>query len=470
MGAVAGYLSPFWRHPASLLVDVISSLLNLVGMPLLIVATVYGLRHLLVLPMPAKRVTMIVGISIAVLWVCAQTGVIAAHLSGIGSQLDASSQRVMGELVMGARETKESVALNNNESDTSPTEKGWGLPDNVFLALATGQLPSVMLCIVLFGLAFTVQPPSLSDSTMSLLEAVYRSLEKIIELVNLAAPLLVMAYAAQLAANWNPALIRSMSGFLVGFLATCAGLCTVLVFIIYKLGKASAVEVLSALKLPMLLAMVSPSSLAAVPTTVDALSNRLGFSRGIVEMLVPTSAVFLRCGAALQYAMLSVFIAHMYYRPLSVQELLTISTVATAAALASSGSYGLTSLGYASMVVGYLKLPYEAALPLFLAVELFCEGPSRLLSLLGGCAMTAMVCGGLPLEKPKEPNKAPGMPSGPLRVVMSRGTVGLVAACVLAAGALSVALGIAFGIRQPFEKMKPHLKMPLSEATNPQKI
>lgn len=439
-------------------------------MPLLIVATVYGLRHLLLLPLPAKRVAMIVGISIAVLWVCAQTGVLAAHLSGMGSQLDASSQRVMGELVMGAGEMREGVALNNNESDTSALKNGWKFPDNVYLALATGQLPSVMLCIVLFGLAFTVQPSSLSDFTMSLLEAVYRSLEKIIELVNLAAPLLVMSYAVQLAASWNPALIHSMSGFLLGFLAICAGLCTILVFIIYKLGKVSAIEVLSALKLPMLLAIVSPSSLAAVPTTVDALSNRLGFSRGIVEMLVPTSAVFLRCGAALQYAMLAVFIAHMYHRPLAVQELLTISAIAVTAALASSGSYGLTSLGYASIVVGYLKLPYEAALPLFLAVELFCEGPSRLLSLLGGCAMTAVVCGGLPLEKRKEPNKAPGVPNGPIRMAMTRGSVGLVAACILVAGALSVALGIAFGIRQPFEKMTPNIKTQPSQAANPQKI
>jgi Na+/H+-dicarboxylate symporter len=447
-------------------VDIISSLLNLVGMPLLIVATVYGLRHLLLLPHPAKRVAMIVGISISALWVCAQTGVVVAHLSGMGSQLDASSQRFMGELVLGAGELKDSVALNNSEPDTPQTKKGWSFPDNVFLALATGQLPSVMLCIVLFGIAFTVQPSSLSDTTMGMFEAVYRSLEKIIELVNLAAPLIVMSYAVQLAANWNTELLHSMSGFLVGILGTFAALCMVLVFIIYKLGKSSAVEVLSALKLPMLLAMVSPSSIAAVPTTVDALSNRLGFSRGIVEMLVPTSAVFLRCGAALQYAMLAVFIAHLYQRPLSIQELMTISVLATGAALASSGSYGLTSLGYASIVVDYLNLPYEAALPLFLAVELFCEGPSRLLSLLSGCAMTAMVCGGLPLEKRKEPNKAPGVPSGPLRIVMTRGAVGLVAACILVAGALSVALGIAFGIRQPFEKMTPNLKMPTSQAPN----
>jgi len=220
----------------------------------------------------------------------------------------------------------------------------------------------------------------------------------------------------------------------------------------------------------MLLAMVSPSSIAAVPTTVDALSNRLGFSRGIVEMLVPTSAVFLRCGAALQYAMLAVFIAHLYQRPLSIQELMTISVLATGAALASSGSYGLTSLGYASIVVDYLNLPYEAALPLFLAVELFCEGPSRMLSLLGGCAMTAMVCGGLPLEKRKEPNQAPGAPRGPLRIAMTRGSIGLVAACILAAGALSVALGVAFGIRQPLEKMTPNLKTPPSQAPNPQRI
>jgi uncharacterized membrane protein len=78
-----------------------------------------------------------------------------------------------------------------------------------------------MFCTLFFGLAFTAQRGPLSDSAVTQLDAISRALEKSISLVNLALPLLVLAYAAQMASQWNPDLFRAMSGFLFGFWAVC---------------------------------------------------------------------------------------------------------------------------------------------------------------------------------------------------------------------------------------------------------
>ena len=59
-GVLLGLAAPTWTGPAALIVQVSTALLNLLSAPLLIVATLSGLRHLLSLPHPARRLLMIV--------------------------------------------------------------------------------------------------------------------------------------------------------------------------------------------------------------------------------------------------------------------------------------------------------------------------------------------------------------------------------------------------------------------------
>jgi hypothetical protein len=116
-----------------------------------------------------------------------------------------------------------------------------------------------------------------------------------------------------------------------------------MVLALIKLGTSTTGQVLQALKMPVILSLVSASPLAAVPASIDRLSNRLGFSRGVVEMLLPSSTVFLRTGAAMQYAMLAVFVAHLYGHQLTPMEMMTLTPVAVVAALASAGTSGIAS-------------------------------------------------------------------------------------------------------------------------------
>jgi Na+/H+-dicarboxylate symporter len=287
----------------------------------------------------------------------------------------------------------------------------------------------------------------LIDAAVNQLDAISRALEKLISFVNLALPLLVFAYAAQMASQWNANLLSAMSGFLLSFWAVCGVLGSLMLMVLIKMGNAPFGQVLQALKAPSILSLVSASPLAAVPASIEGLSARLGFSRGIVEMLMPTSAVFLRTGAALQYAMLAVFVAYLYGHQISPIEMLTLAPVAVLAALASAGSSGLASLGFAVTVVAHLRLPHEAALPLFAAIHLFCEGPARLLSFLSSCVLTVFVCGGLPIERPKLPQEG-GPMLGPVRFSMTRQSFIVVVSCVLLSGLLSLALGFALGLRQ----------------------
>jgi len=127
--------------------------------------------------------------------------------------------------------------------------------------------------------------------------------------------------------------------------------------------------------------------------------------------------------------------------------MLGLAPVAVMAALASAGSSGLASLGFAVSVVAYLRLPHEAALPLFAAVHIFSEGPARLLSLLSSYVMIVFVCGGLPKERTTVSSDLQ-LIDGPVRFTLSRPTAIIMLSCFLMAGLLSLVLGVALGLRQ----------------------
>lgn len=444
-GVLLGLAAPALTSPAVLIIQISTALLNLLSAPLLIVATLSGLRHLLSLPHPARRLLMILFASATLMLVCVQIGVLAAKWGQIGWQLETDNQLSLGRLVMRTHQDTDLLLFDSNPASAVTAPARWSLPDNVFFVLSSGNLAAVMFCTLFFGLAFTAQRGELTDSTVGMLEAISRTLEKMISMVNVALPLLVLAFAAQLTSQWNLHLLSAMASFLLSFWVLVGLLSVALILMVYKMGTAPLGQVLRALKVPAMLSLVIPSSMAWVPSSIEGLSNRLGFSRGIVEMLMPTSAVFLRTGTALQYAMLAVFVAHLYGHQVSATELVSLVPVAIVASLASAGTSGLASLGFASVVVAHLKLPFEAALPLFAAINLFCEGASRLLSLLCSCVLAVFVCGGLPIEKQQNP--AEPVTTGPIHITLTRRTAAAVASCLLLTGVLSTLLGLATGLR-----------------------
>ena len=446
VGAALGLGPPAWSAPAWLVVSVSTALLNLICMPLLVLATVSGLRHLLGLPNPAYRLGMIAATSAALMFACAMAGILMAQWYQVGGHLNSQDQLTLGRLVMWQSPSGEAVSLSGSHG-SAETQQGWSIPSNVFFALSSGDLVAVMFCTLFFGLAFTAQRGPMSETTVTQLDAISRALEKSISMVNLAMPLLVLAYAAQIASQWNPNLVRAMSGYLMTFWLLSGVLGCLMLLLLVKLTKAPLGQVLQSLKEASVICLVSASPVAAVPASIEGLSNRLGFSRGIVDMLMPTSAVFLRTGTALQFAMLGVFVAQMYGHPVSALDMLSLGFVAVLAALASAGSSGLASLGFAVIVVAHLQLPHEAALPLFAAIHIFSEGPARLLSLLSSYVMTVFVCGGLPKERPKTSLTVIGL-NEPVRFPLSRQSALLVVSCFLLAGLLSLVLGVALGLRQ----------------------
>jgi Na+/H+-dicarboxylate symporter len=205
-------------------------------------------------------------------------------------------------------------------------------------------------------------------------------------------------------------------------------------------------QVLSGLKAPLLVGLTSGSATAPIPHTIEALSEKLGFSRGVVELVVPFGSVFMRAGAALYFTLATVFVANLYGRTLGAGDIVLVCAASVVAAFVSAGQSGAATVGYTGIVLSMLNLPVEAAGVLFVTIDLICDGPRNVLSLLSACTVISLVSAGLPSERMNLVESKAGA-SALLRFTFSRAQLVLATSCVLTVASLIVLLGIGVGAR-----------------------
>lgn len=470
-GALLGWFAPGVGGEAFILGQIYLALVNMAALPLLVVATFFGLRQTLALPQPGKRALMIMGLAVGLVVLCAVLGAMFGVLAGTGQGLSSASREYLGALVQkaGGDAANAEISLYTGASEAAATPDLWmaAVPDNFFRVLAEGQSLAILLCAILFGLAFAALLRPQTNALMGIFEAIYRTLELIISRVNVFIPVLAFGMAAYFVARTDARTIHAMGSFLGSFYLFAFFLSGVAILLIWKKSGLSPARVMSALKAPVLISLTSASTTASIPDTIEAMSSRLGFSRGIVELVIPVASVFMRSGAALYFSLLAVFVANIYGRSITPQEFLLICVGASLAAFASAGNNSLAAVGFAGVVLSLLNLPIEAALALFLAIDLVCEGPRNLLSLLFACVLIVLVSRGLPSERIETPASASLRTLEPVRFVFSRASVAMALACVLLAALLITIAGIGVGMRKTGASLpQPYALGPMAVARN----
>jgi Na+/H+-dicarboxylate symporter len=163
---------------------------------------------------------------------------------------------------------------------------------------------------------------------------------------------------------------------------------------------------------------------------------------------VPFGSVFMRAGSALYFALAAIFVANLYDCPITMTDVVVIGVASTVAAFISAGQNGVVSIGYIGVVLSLLQLPVEAAGVLFITIDMICEGPRNLLSLLSICTVVALVSAGLPSERIALPAAFSASGSRPVfRFAFSRAQLVLATGCVMAAASLIVLMGIGVGAK-----------------------
>jgi Na+/H+-dicarboxylate symporter len=529
-GALCGVFAAPAGAAAYLIGQLYLAVVNMAAIPLLVVATFFGLRQVLQLPRPILRVSTIGMLAVCAVGLCAALGTLAGRAAMPGERLSPAAYAHLGELVLQSAKSGDevNVALSGDETASVPVRNAKAsrmeartesstkarteaqtsavtmteaptqapteapaadrasharqtdtvthavaytvhdlIPDNFYRALAQGRTLAILSGTILFGMAFAALSREQSTMLSSVFEGIYRTLEAIIEHANLMIPALAFGAAAYVASHVDRATLDAMKSFLLCFISLSAALAVLALATIAARCGEPLLRVVAALKAPLLIGLMSGSETAPIPHTIEAMSARLGFSRGVVELVVPLGAVFIRAGTALYFALVTVFVANLYARPLDAVDLALVGIASTVAAFASAGQNGVANIGFAGVVLSMLQLPVEAAGVLFIAIDLLCEGPRNVLSLLSVCTVIAFVSAGLPFEQAAKDDAralqrygqqhahrqghmqghAHAHPQPVLQFTFSRAQLALAGGCVLMAASLIVLLGVGVGAR-----------------------
>jgi len=451
MMLLGGWVGTLFPASAPLLAAVSTlylSLIQMAALPFVILAVYFGLQRLPSEPESGRRLALLAGMALLAMLLCAVVGVLVASITGAGSGMTAAQTATLGRLALRS-ESQFTMALRDAGGDGGKMlwDVGVLVPDNFFGVLAYGSLPSVLIGVLCFGAAVSVQDPQRVAQLSGIFEGMYRALESLVNRFNTLLPAAAFVLAAAATASAGVEAIVLLGGFLAAFFAAGLLVCAAAIAIICWKLQRSPWPVLLALREPITVCLFSPVGVAAVPGFIQGMSERLGFSRGLVELVSPIAPVFIKAGEALFFAVLAIFIANLYEHRLGAADVALICLLSWTAALWSVGVPGVKSVLLGGFVLASLGLPLEAVLPVFLLVEVLCEGPRNLLSFLISAALIALVADGLYINK--EQVSEVWHPST-IKLVFSRKQAVTVLVLLLMALLMVFCAGLGYGLHKAF--------------------
>ena len=218
------------------------------------------------------------------------------------------------------------------------------IPDSAVGALARGDILQVLLFAILFGFALMAlgeRGHRLRDVIDDTSHAVFG----VIAIVMKAAPIGAFGAMAYTIGKFGPAALGNLVGLIAVFYMTAA------LFVFGVLGLVARVVGFSILKFivyikdELLIVLGTSSSESALPQLMEKL-ERLGCSKSVVGLVVPTGYSFNLDGTNIYMTLATLFIAQALGVELSWSQQFTIFVVAM---LTSKGASGVTGAGFITL-------------------------------------------------------------------------------------------------------------------------
>lgn len=235
------------------------------------------------------------------------------------------------------------------------------VPPNVFEAMSTGNMLSVIFFSMLFGFFITRANSDHKALLTNLFNAGFEVMMKITLFIIKFTPLGVFALAAKLMASQEDPLgtFESLGLYMLTVIISLAFHGMIILPLILKfVGRVNPLKHFKALTGPLLTAFSTSSSNATLPYTIEAVEENSGVSNKITSFTLPLGATINMDGTALYEGVAVMFIAQAYGIELGLlQQLVVIVT----ALLASIGAAAVPMAGLVMMtiILSAVGLPLE---------------------------------------------------------------------------------------------------------------
>jgi aerobic C4-dicarboxylate transport protein len=218
------------------------------------------------------------------------------------------------------------------------------IPDSVVGSLARGDILQVLLFAILFGFSLMAMGER-ANRLRDLIDETAHAVFGVIGIVMKAAPFGAFGAMAYTIGKFGPAALGNLVGLIALFYAT-AGLFVVLVLgLIARFVGFNIFKFIVYIKDELLIVLGTSSSESALPQLMEKL-ERLGCSKPVVGLVVPTGYSFNLDGTNIYMTLATLFIAQALGFDLTLGQQLTILIVAM---LTSKGASGVTGAGFITL-------------------------------------------------------------------------------------------------------------------------
>jgi aerobic C4-dicarboxylate transport protein len=218
------------------------------------------------------------------------------------------------------------------------------IPDTVVGAFANGEILQVLLFSILFG--FSLMALGERGHTLrSFIDDAAQGVFGVIAIVMRAAPVGAFGAMAYTIGKFGTGAILNLLGLIATFYLTAGLFVIVVLGIIARIVGFSIFKFLAYIKDELLIVLGTSSSESALPSLMEKL-ERLGCSKSVVGLVVPTGYSFNLDGTNIYMTLATLFIAQALGFDLTLGQQITILIVAM---LTSKGASGITGAGFITL-------------------------------------------------------------------------------------------------------------------------
>jgi aerobic C4-dicarboxylate transport protein len=262
------------------------------------------------------------------------------------------------------------------------------IPDSVVGAFARGDILQVLLFSVLFGFALMVLGER-GHTVRALIDDVGHAFFGVIAVVMKAAPIGAFGAMAYTIGRFGPEAIGNLAGLIVVFYAT-AGLFVFGVLGLIAWGTGFRIwQFIAYIRDEILVVLATSSSESALPQLMEKL-ERLGCSKSVVGLVVPTGYSFNLDGTNIYLTLATLFIAQALGVDLSLYEQLAILGVAM---LTSKGASGVTGAGFVTLAatLAVVRPELVPGMAIVLGIDKFMSECRAITNFIGNGVATIVV-------------------------------------------------------------------------------
>jgi aerobic C4-dicarboxylate transport protein len=262
------------------------------------------------------------------------------------------------------------------------------IPNTLVDAFAKGDILQVLLVSVLFGFALSLVGPR-SKPLVELFDALTHAVFGVVSIVMRFAPIGAFGAMAFTIGKYGIASLGPMIKLILTFYITSILFVVIVLGVVARAAGFGIIKFLWYIREEIILVLAVSSSEPALPTLMAKL-EKLGCSKALVGLVVPTGYTFNTDGTSMYMTLAALFVAQATNTHLTLVQQLTILAVAV---LTSKGASGVQGAAFIALVATMTVIPTipVAGMALILGIDRFMSMSRATVNMIGNGVATVVV-------------------------------------------------------------------------------